>query len=93
MAGGFSIQLALIPIGSYEPRWFMSPVHMNPDEAVRAHLAVRSRQSIATHFGTFQAIEHLDAPLEALTKARVEHGVAASDFGALEFGETRFVGE
>lgn len=65
---------------------------MNPVEAVRAHLAVRSRRSIAMHFETFQAIENLDAPLQALTKARIEHGVAAREFDALEFRETRFMG-
>jgi L-ascorbate metabolism protein UlaG (beta-lactamase superfamily) len=84
--------LSLIPIGAYEPRWFMGTVHMNPDEAVRAHLAVRSRRSIAMHFGTFQLTdEAIDAPLVALTEARTTHGVAAADFNALDFGETRLL--
>ena len=82
--------LSLIPIGAYEPRWFMTPVHMNPDEAVRAHLAVRSRRSIGMHFGTFQLTdEAIDAPVIALAEARAKHAVAAADFDALEFGETR----
>jgi L-ascorbate metabolism protein UlaG (beta-lactamase superfamily) len=84
--------LALIPIGAYEPRWFMQAVHMNPDEAVRAHLAVHARQSIAMHFGTFQLTdEAIDAPLEALVDARTAHGVAAADFAVLDTGETRVI--
>ena len=84
--------LALIPIGAYEPRWFMEPVHMNPDEAVRAHLAVRARQSLGMHFGTFQLTdEGIDAPLRALAAARTAHGVAAKAFTTLDFGETRLV--
>jgi len=47
-------QLALLPIGAYEPRWFMSPVHMGPDEAVRAHEILGAETSVAIHHGTFQ---------------------------------------
>ena len=49
-----SPQLALLPIGAYEPRWFMSPVHMAPEEAVRAHEILGAKTSIAIHHGTFQ---------------------------------------
>lgn len=49
-----SPRLALLPIGAYEPRWFMSPIHMEPDEAVRAHEILAARTSIAIHHGTFQ---------------------------------------
>ena len=87
------IDLALIPIGAYEPRWFMSPVHMNPAEAVRAHFDVRARTSIGMHFGTFQLTdEAIDEPLLALERARVEHGVSAGAFAVLDVGETsRFI--
>lgn len=47
------IDVSLIPIGAYLPRWFMSPIHVSPDEAVRIHQDVKSRHSIAMHFGTF----------------------------------------
>src|SRR5262249_55356855 len=47
-------RVALLPIGAYEPRWFMSPVHMDPEEAVQAHEILRARTSIAIHHGTFQ---------------------------------------
>jgi N-acyl-phosphatidylethanolamine-hydrolysing phospholipase D len=57
----------LLPIGAYQPRWFMSPVHMDPEEAVRAHRILAARTSVAIHHGTFQlADEALDAPRERL---------------------------
>jgi L-ascorbate metabolism protein UlaG (beta-lactamase superfamily) len=56
-------RLALLPIGAYEPRWFMSPVHMAPDDAVRAHRILGAGTSIAIHHGTFQlADEGIDTP-------------------------------
>jgi L-ascorbate metabolism protein UlaG (beta-lactamase superfamily) len=62
-----SPDLALLPIGAYEPRWFMSPVHMGPEEAVRAHEILGAGTSIAIHHGTFQlADEGLDAPKKEL---------------------------
>jgi L-ascorbate metabolism protein UlaG (beta-lactamase superfamily) len=48
------IDLALLPIGAYEPRWFMQSVHMNPAEAVQAHMDLDASESIGMHFGTFQ---------------------------------------
>ncbi len=83
------IDLALLPIGAYEPRWFMKDIHMNPVEAVQAHLDLAARQSIAMHFGTFQLTpEGIDDPLRELTKALQERGVAAERFRGLEVGES-----
>ena len=82
--------LALLPIGAYEPRWFMAPVHMNPAEAVEAHIALGSAQSVGMHFGTFQLTdEAIDAPLHALDAARTANGIAPDDFVTHGFGETR----
>jgi L-ascorbate metabolism protein UlaG (beta-lactamase superfamily) len=62
-----SPRLALLPIGAYQPRWFMSPVHMDPDEAIRAHAILAAKTSIAIHHGTFQlADESLDTPEQRL---------------------------
>ena len=47
------MDLSLIPIGAYAPRWFMQDMHVNPEEAVKIHLDVKSRQSIWMHWGTF----------------------------------------
>ncbi len=72
--------LAMIPIGAYEPRWFMKDAHMNPDEAVRAHHDVGARRSIAMHWGTFQLTdEGFDEPVRALEAARGK----SDDFAAL----------
>jgi L-ascorbate metabolism protein UlaG (beta-lactamase superfamily) len=66
-----SPQLALLPIGAYEPRWFMSPVHMAPEEAVRAHQILGAKTSIAVHHGTFQlADDGIDTPQKQLMAGR-----------------------
>ncbi len=81
------IDLALVPIGAYEPRWFMKDIHMNPAEAVQAHLDLKARGSIAMHFGTFQLTsEGIDEPVRALAEALAERGVAAERFRAVEVG-------
>jgi len=60
-------RLALLPIGAYEPRWFMSPVHMGPDEAARTHEILGAGTSIAIHHGTFQlGDEAIDTPRREL---------------------------
>src|SRR6185369_266462 len=83
------IDLALLPIGAYEPRWFMQTVHMNPAEAVQAHVDLDASASIGMHFGTFQmTTEGIDEPLRDLAEACAARGVAASRFRTLEFGES-----
>jgi L-ascorbate metabolism protein UlaG (beta-lactamase superfamily) len=80
--------VALLPIGAYEPRWFMGPQHMNPDDAVRAHLDLGARLSVAMHFATFRlSDEGIDEPLAALAEARMLHGVPEERFRVPEFGE------
>lgn len=84
-----SPDLALLPIGAYEPRWFMQSVHMNPDEAVRAHLALGAGRSLAMHHGTWQLTdEGYDAPVRDLAAARAKHGLRDEEFQAPAFGET-----
>ncbi len=87
-----AIDLALLPIGAYEPRWFMGPIHLNPDEAVRAHLDLGAARSIGMHFGTFQlTTEAIDEPLRALDRARQAHGVADTSFYVLDVGASRHI--
>lgn len=84
--------LALLPIGAYEPYWFMGPVHMNPEDAVRARAALGARRAIGMHFGTFQLTdEAIDQPVRDLAAARRRHGLAESDFATLAFGETQLL--
>jgi len=63
--------LALLPIGAYEPRWFMSSVHMSPEEAIKAHGILRAKRSISIHHGTFQlADDAIDSPQKRLIACR-----------------------
>lgn len=62
-------RLAFLPIGAYEPRWFMSAMHMGPDEAARAHSILGAGTSIAIHHGTFQLTdEAIDTPRRVLAE-------------------------
>jgi L-ascorbate metabolism protein UlaG (beta-lactamase superfamily) len=86
------IDLALLPIGAYEPRWFMKHAHVDPEEAVRVHLELKPRQSIGMHFGTFQLTdEGIDEPPRALRQALRHHGVPSEKFIVPEFGQTVLV--
>jgi L-ascorbate metabolism protein UlaG (beta-lactamase superfamily) len=81
--------LALLPIGAYEPRWFMKDIHMNPAEAVDAHLDLEARQSLGMHFGTFQLTpEAIDDPLIALAEARRGRQIPDTAFRTLDWGES-----
>ncbi len=83
--GGFD--LAIIPIGAYNPRWMMKPVHMNPPEAVRAHLDVRSRYSVACHWGTFNlSDEPVDEPPRYLASEFLLQHVDSREFVVLRPG-------
>ena len=82
--------IALLSIGAYEPRWFMTPIHMNPAEAVRAHGDLGARQTIGMHFGTFQlTTEPIDQPLADLKRALADSGIPEQAFHTLHEGETR----
>jgi L-ascorbate metabolism protein UlaG (beta-lactamase superfamily) len=84
-----SIDIALLPIGGYEPRWFMKAYHMNPSEAVQAHLDLESRQSIGIHFGTFQLTEEaIDAPVRDLGTALTQTKLDPRSFVTLPEGVT-----
>ena len=86
--GPFS--LAILPIGAYEPRWFMAEVHMNPEEAVKAHKDLQSKQSLSIHFGVFQlTYEAINEPVAALEDALKAQGVDAAKFWVLEPGQAR----
>ena len=85
----FDIDLSLIPIGAYKPRWFMQPIHTDPDEAVQIHRDVQSSVSIGSHFGTFPlADEGMDEPKDDLATAQNKYSITESDFFVLEEGAT-----
>jgi L-ascorbate metabolism protein UlaG (beta-lactamase superfamily) len=85
-----SFDLAAIPIGAYEPRWFMRVMHVNPEEAVKIHQDIRARRSVAMHWGTFiLSDEPLDEPPHRLAAARLAAGIAPEEFFLMKHGETR----
>lgn len=87
------IRLSILPIGSYEKRWFMESQHMNPDDAVKAHKVIGSSQSVGIHYGTFA--EHpeqaIDAHEKDLFEALKKYEIPSSVFWILSFGEGRDV--
>jgi N-acyl-phosphatidylethanolamine-hydrolysing phospholipase D len=87
------IDLALLPIGAYRPRWFMRPVHLDPEEAVQVHLLLKPSLSIGMHWGAFrQAEEPLGEPPLYLSYALKKLGVSEEEFRVLDLGETVVIG-
>ena len=73
--------LALLPIGAYRPRWFMRSQHIDPDEAVQAHLALGAGRSVAVHWGTFdQSDEGAFEPVQDLWAALRRRGLPEDVF-------------
>jgi N-acyl-phosphatidylethanolamine-hydrolysing phospholipase D len=79
----------MIPIGAYKPRWLMQPVHLDPADAVKAHLDLHSRLSVACHWGTFRLTdEPLEEPAMMLSEElRLRH-IDPKEFRILKPGET-----
>ncbi|WP_230532539.1 MBL fold metallo-hydrolase [Microvirga roseola] len=81
-------RLAHLPIGAYEPRWFMEPQHMNPEDAVKALSIVEVEQALGHHWGTFRLTnEGIEEPIADLTRALATAGVPAERFRPLRPGE------
>jgi L-ascorbate metabolism protein UlaG (beta-lactamase superfamily) len=85
--GGFD--LAIVPIGAYEPVSFMGDSHMTPADAVKVKSDVKARRAFAHHFGTFQlGFEAYDAPAKALLTALAAASVDPSEFPAIAPGQS-----
>jgi L-ascorbate metabolism protein UlaG (beta-lactamase superfamily) len=81
-------KLALLPIGAYEPRWFMQDQHMNPAESVQALLDCGAELALGHHYGTFQLTdEAIDAPTIALAEALKAARISPERFRVLQPGE------
>ena len=71
------IDVAFLPIGAYEPRWFMAYPHMDPADAWRAFLDLGARWMVPMHWGTFDLTnEPIDLPPKVLFEA-IAAGVGA----------------
>ncbi len=86
------LTLALLPIGAYEPRWFMRNHHMNPEEAVEALRLSGAAQAFGHHWGTFRLTnEGVEQPAHDLAAALRSRAMPPDRFGALRPGEVRLV--
>jgi len=84
------LALALLPIGAYEPRWFMRNVHMSPDDAVQALELCGAAQAFGHHWGTFHLTnEAVEQPAADLAAALANRSIAPQRFAALRPGEVR----
>lgn len=90
LGGGFDI--ALLPIGAYEPRWFMANQYVNAAEAVKIHRDVGAKASLGVHWSTFELTdEALDEPPRSLKREAESAGLADDEFFVLAVGETRLI--
>ena len=81
------LRAALLPIGAYKPLWFMSPVHISPEEAVRVHKDLRTEISIAMHYGTFPlGDDGQKEPVRDLKQAMKQHNIRPEEFLILNEG-------
>jgi L-ascorbate metabolism protein UlaG (beta-lactamase superfamily) len=84
-----TVDLALLPIGAYKPRWFMKHYHMDPSDAVLAHQILGAKKSLAMHFGTFQLTdEGIDEPALDLMKALEAEKISSGVFIVPDQGES-----
>lgn len=87
-------RLALLPIGAFLPRWMMRPVHIDPAEAVQAHVDLRAERSLAIHWGAFPlGADGYDVPVALLAEARTAAGLPASAFFALRPGQAEILAD
>jgi L-ascorbate metabolism protein UlaG (beta-lactamase superfamily) len=81
--------LAALPVGAYEPRWFMRDQHINPDEAMKIHQEVGAKKTVGVHWGTFElSQESLDAPIGEVPAARERARLDSEAFILIKHGET-----
>jgi N-acyl-phosphatidylethanolamine-hydrolysing phospholipase D len=86
--------LAILPIGAYRPRWFMSPMHVDPAQSAQAFLDLRAEKMLAIHWGTFDlADEPMDEPPRLLRAAADSLDIDSTRVWILQHGETRVVEE
>jgi L-ascorbate metabolism protein UlaG (beta-lactamase superfamily) len=84
--GGF--RLANLPVGAYEPRWFMRYQHQNPEEAVQGLQLCGAEHAVGHHWGTFQLTnEPIEQPRDDLRSALATAGIEESRFRPLMPGE------
>lgn len=82
-----SFKVATLPIGAYEPRWFMQGQHQNPDEAVKGFQMLGAELAVGHHWGTVQLTdEAVEAPRNALHAALDQSNIERERFIAAQAG-------
>ena len=83
------MDLSLIPIGAYAPRWFMKYHHCNVEEAIQIHKDIKSKRSIGMHWGTFILTdEPMREPVEKLKQLTKQKNMPPEEFAIMEHGKT-----
>jgi N-acyl-phosphatidylethanolamine-hydrolysing phospholipase D len=86
-----TLDFAILPIGAYEPRWFMKVVHMNPEDTIQAFLDLKAKFLVPMHYQTFILTdEALDAPLSFTVQEMEKKKIDRKRLIDLKIGETRF---
>lgn len=81
------MRAALLPIGAYLPRWLTAYQHMDPAQAVQAHIDLEAQVAVGIHFGTFELADDGQLePIAELYRAREAKGLAENHFFAPQFG-------
>ena len=89
LANQFNIDYVLMPIGAYEPEWFMKESHINPEDSIKAFLELNGSYFIPMHYGAYRLAD--DTGLEALERLRNEWnrlGLSDNQLKVLRIGET-----
>jgi len=87
----------LMPIGAYDPRWFMAPVHVDPEEAVESHVELtratgRACPMVCMHWGTFKLTdEPMTEPLVRTIEAWERRRLVPEQLWCMRHGETRWL--
>ncbi|XP_059140718.1 N-acyl-phosphatidylethanolamine-hydrolyzing phospholipase D-like [Physella acuta] len=85
--------LSTIPIGAYNPRWFLAPQHVDPEEAVKIHMDIKSQTSIGIHWGTFKlSKEFYLEPRQKLAEEVEKQDLSPSSFITVHHGEVIVIG-
>lgn len=84
-------RVALLPIGAFRPRWFMSPMHISPEEAVDVHRMMNAGTSVGIHFGTFKLADDAQNEPPDIIRGKIKNTPDEDRFWILQQGEGRYI--